>query len=164
MTNINPIWKTLLLAAVFVIGVLFALPNLFGSDPAVQISGRNNDLTQADISGFNRTLEKAGFENVEIREEQGRYLALFANEDDQLRARDALSESLDSNRFITALNLVDASPEWLRNFAAPMYLGLDLRGGVHFRVSISGGALRTRLETSGKSSENPRHVHSIQRR
>jgi preprotein translocase subunit SecD len=146
MTNVNPIWKTLLLAAVFVIGVLFALPNLFGSDPAVQISGRNNDLTQTDISSFNATLEKSGFENVEIREEQGRYLALFANEDDQIRARDALAKSLDPNRYITALNLVDASPEWLRNIAAPMYLGLDLRGGVHFLMEVDMQAALTSAE------------------
>jgi preprotein translocase subunit SecD len=136
MTNINPVWKTLLLAAVFVIGVLFALPNLFGSDPAVQVSARNGDLTQADISGFTKTLEKSGFENMEIREEQGRYLALFATEDDQIRGRDVLSDSLDSNRYITALNLVDASPDWLRKIAAPMYLGLDLRGGVHFLMEV----------------------------
>jgi preprotein translocase subunit SecD len=146
MTNINPVWKTLLLAAVFVIGVLFALPNLFGSDPAVQVSARNGDLTQADVSGFSKTLEKSGFANMEIREEQGRYLALFANEDDQIRARDVLSESLDPNRYITALNLVDASPEWLRNIAAPMYLGLDLRGGVHFLMEVDMAAALTSAE------------------
>jgi preprotein translocase subunit SecD len=146
MTNINPIWKTLLLAAVMVIGVLFALPNLFGSDPAVQISGRTNDLTQSDIAGFNKTLEKAGFENLEIRDEQGRYLALFANEDDQIRGRDVLAEALDPNRYITALNLVDASPQWLRNIAAPMYLGLDLRGGVHFLMEVDMAAALTSAE------------------
>lgn len=146
MTNINPIWKTLLLAAVMVIGVLFALPNLFGSDPAVQISGRTNDLTQSDIDGFSATLDKAGFENLEIREEQGRYLALFANEDDQIRGRDVLAEALDPNRYITALNLVDASPQWLRNIAAPMYLGLDLRGGVHFLMEVDMAAALSSAE------------------
>lgn len=146
MTNVNPLWKMLLLAAVLVIGVLFALPNLFGSDPAVQISGRNSELTQADVSDFNKTLERAGFENMEIREEQGRYLALFSNEDDQIRARDVLSKSLDPNRYITALNLVDASPEWLRNIAAPMYLGLDLRGGVHFLMEVDMDAALTSAE------------------
>jgi len=136
MTNINPLWKTLLLVAVFVIGVLFALPNIFGSDPAVQISGRNAELSSADIDGFTSTLKRAGFDNLEIRQEEGRYLALFSNEDDQLKARDVLAGKLDPNRYITALNLVDASPEWLRKFAAPMYLGLDLRGGVHFLMEV----------------------------
>lgn len=148
MTNINPVWKTLLLAAVLVIGVLFALPNLFGSDPAVQISGRSADLTQADVTGFTKTLEKAGFENMEIRQEQGRYLALFENEDDQIRARDAIAKTLDPNRYITALNLVDASPDWLRNIAAPMYLGLDLRGGVHFLMEVDMAAALASAEES----------------
>jgi len=88
MTNVNPIWKTALLAVVVIVGVLFALPNIFGSDPAVQISGRNDALTQSDIDSFSRTLSRAGFDNVEVRQEDGRYLALFENEDDQIKARD----------------------------------------------------------------------------
>ena len=146
MTNINPIWKTLLLAAVFAIGVLFALPNLFGSDPAVQISSRSAELTESDLSDFAKTLEKAGFEDLEVRNDDGRYLALFANEDDQIRGRDALAASLDPSRYVTALNLVDASPEWLRNIAAPMYLGLDLRGGVHFLMEVDMDAALTSAE------------------
>ncbi len=136
MTNTNPLWKTLLLAAIAIVGVLFALPNIFGSDPAVQVSGRTDPLTPIEVSQFDLTLSKAGFENVEIRIDEGRFLALFASEDDQIRARDVLADSLDPNRFITSLNLVDASPEWLRNIAAPMYLGLDLRGGVHFLMEV----------------------------
>ncbi len=136
MTNTNPLWKTLLLAAVMIIGVLFALPNLFGSDPAVQVSARSAELTSADVGQFDRILSDAGFSDVEVRQEEGRYLALFNSEDDQIRARDVLSEKLDSNRFITALNLVDASPAWLRNIAQPMFLGLDLRGGVHFLMEV----------------------------
>jgi len=103
MTNVNPIWKTVLLAAVVIVGVLFALPNIFGSDPAVQISGRNNALTQADTDMFTRTLSRAGFD-------------------------------------------VDGSPEWLRNIAAPMYLGLDLRGGVHFLMEVDMNAALTSAE------------------
>lgn len=136
MTNTNPLWKTLLLAAVMFIGVLFALPNLFGSDPAVQISARSADLSAADISQFNKILSDAGFADAEVREDDGRYLALFNSEDDQIRARDALADKLDSNDYITALNLVDASPAWLRNIAQPMFLGLDLRGGVHFLMEV----------------------------
>lgn len=146
MTNTNPLWKTLLLVAVFVVGVLFALPNLFGSDPAVQVSGRTSVLTSQDIQTFTGTLNRAGFKDVEIREEQGRFLALFADEDQQIRARDVLAESTDSNRYITSLNLVDASPAWLRNIAAPMYLGLDLRGGVHFLMEVDMAAALTSAE------------------
>ena len=136
MTNINPFWKTLLLASVVLIGILFALPNVFGSDPAVQISARNAELTTRDIQNFDKTLADNGFTDVEVREDDGRYLALFNSEDEQIRARDALAASVDPNDFITALNLVDASPAWLRSFAAPMFLGLDLRGGVHFLMEV----------------------------
>lgn len=136
MTNINPFWKTLLLVAVIVVGVLYALPNVFGSDPAVQISGRNTELSGEDIQLFNETLDKAGFKDVEVRDDQGRYLALFRSEDEQLKAKDALAAALDPNDYITALNLVDASPAWLRSIATPMYLGLDLRGGVHFLMEV----------------------------
>lgn len=136
MTNINPLWKTLLLAAVLLVGVLFALPNLFGSDPAVQVSGRTAQLTSQDIENLTATLERAEFSDLDIREEEGRFLALFDNEDDQIRARDVLAASLDPNTYITSLNLVDASPDWLRSIAAPMYLGLDLRGGVHFLMEV----------------------------
>lgn len=136
MTNTNPLWKTLLLATVLLVGVLFALPNLFGSDPAVQVSGRAAQLTSQDVEALTATLERAKFTNLDIREEEGRFLALFDNEDDQIRARDVLAESLDPNTYITSLNLVDASPDWLRSIAAPMYLGLDLRGGVHFLMEV----------------------------
>lgn len=136
MTNTNPLWKTLLLAAVMIIGLLFALPNLFGSDPAVQVSARSAELTSTDISHFDRVLADAGFADVEVRQEEGRYLALFDSEDEQIRARDVLSAELDGNEYITALNLVDASPAWLRNIAQPMFLGLDLRGGVHFLMEV----------------------------
>lgn len=136
MTNTNPLWKTLLLAAVLLIGVLFALPNLFGSDPAVQISARSAELTAGDVDKFNKILADSGFTDAEIREEDGRYLALFSSEDEQLKARDALAAALDPNTYITALNLVDASPAWLRNIAQPMFLGLDLRGGVHFLMEV----------------------------
>jgi len=136
MTNTNPLWKTLLLAGVLLTGVLFALPNIFGSDPAVQISSRNAELTSSDVDTFKSTLKAANFNDIEYREEEGRFLALFNSEDDQIRARDVLLEALDRNSYTTALNLVPASPDWLRNIASPMYLGLDLRGGVHFLMEV----------------------------
>ncbi|MFK7995406.1 MAG: protein translocase subunit SecD [Granulosicoccus sp.] len=136
MTNSNPIWKPLLLAVVLLWGALYALPNLFGSDPAVQVSGRNADLTSQDINRFSRILSDEGFSDIEIREEDNRFLALFDSEDNQIRARDAIANELDANEFITTLNLEPASPDWLRAFAEPMNLGLDLRGGVHFLMEV----------------------------
>jgi len=136
MTNSNPIWKPLLLATVLLMGALYALPNLFGSDPAVQVSGRDADITATDVDRFKGILADDGFPDVEIRQEDNRFLALFKSEDDQIRARDAMANALDPNEFITTLNLEPASPEWLRSIAEPMNLGLDLRGGVHFLMEV----------------------------
>ena len=83
-----------------------------------------------------RALAEAGVAEPEYREEEGRLLALFGDEDDQLRARDALLGTLDRNEYTVALNLEPASPAWLRNISDPMYLGLDLRGGVHFLMEV----------------------------
>ena len=136
MTNTNPIWKPALLAVVLLAGVLYALPNVFGSDPAVQVSGRDTALTSQDISRLTRTLADGGFADAEIRQEEDRFLALFKSEDDQIRARDLVADSLDPNEYTTTLNLEPASPGWLRTIAEPMNLGLDLRGGVHFLMEV----------------------------
>ena len=136
MTNSNPLWKILLLGAALLVGALFALPNLFGSDPAVQVSSRDGEIGEELLASVTRTLTEAGFDDVEYREEDGRLLVLFDSEDDQLRARDALLGALDRNETTVALNLVPAGPAWLRSVSDPMYLGLDLRGGVHFLMEV----------------------------
>ncbi len=136
MTNTNPLWKVLLLAGALVIGALFALPNVFGSDPAVQVSSSQGDMPAELTNTVKNALSNAGFTDIEYREEPDRLLALFANEDDQLRGRDAIREVTDAAVTNVALNLVSASPAWLRSFAEPMYLGLDLRGGVHFLMDV----------------------------
>jgi len=136
MTNTNPLWKVLLLAAALIIGALFALPNLFGSDPAVQVSSTEGELSAEMINTAKNALSNAGFEDLEYREQDGRLLALFPTEGDQLRGRDAIREVTDAIDTNVALNLVSASPAWLRSFAEPMYLGLDLRGGVHFLMDV----------------------------
>jgi preprotein translocase subunit SecD len=136
MSNSNPIWKPLFLAVVLIVGILYALPNLFGSDPAVQVSGRNTELTAEDVTRFTNILNDAGYNDLEIRNEEQRFLALFDSEDDQIKARDALLSKVDGGRFLTTLDLKPASPAWLRNIASPMNLGLDLRGGVHFLMEV----------------------------
>jgi len=136
MTNTNPLWKVLLLGGSLFIGVLFALPNVFGSDPAVQVSSSRGPLTPALTSTVRNALSGAGFSGLEYREENDRLLAIFANEDDQLRGRDVIREVTDAGETNVALNLVSGSPDWLRSFAEPMYLGLDLRGGVHFLMDV----------------------------
>ena len=137
MTNTNPIWKTLLLAVVLLVGALYALPNLFGSDPAVQVSGRSSDLNAQDISRIEGLLNPDDFPDVEFREDEpNRFLALFTDEDEQIRARDVIAAEFNPNDYTTTLNLEPASPDWLRTIAEPMNLGLDLRGGVHFLMEV----------------------------
>ncbi len=136
MTNTNPLWKVLLLAGALIIGLIFALPNIFGSDPAVQVSSSDGVLSDGVKNRVKTALSQAGFTDLEFREENNRLLALFANEDDQLKGRDAIREVTDAGVTNVALNLVSASPAWLRSFAEPMYLGLDLRGGVHFLMDV----------------------------
>lgn len=136
MTNSNPLWKTLLLGSLLLLGTLLALPNLFGSDPAVQVSGRNEPLSERVIEKVQAVLRDDQFGEVEIRREGDIFLALFENEDIQLLARDEILKVVDRNQTTVALNLVSGSPEWLRNIVQPMYLGLDLRGGVHFLMEV----------------------------
>ena len=136
MNNTNALWKVLLLGAVLAVGALYAAPNLFGSDPAVQVAGRDTDIDEGTADLVRRELAAAGLEPAEIRETDGRLLAIFDDEDTQLRARDALAEALGRNEYTTALNLVPAGPAWLRAIGEPMYLGLDLRGGVHFLMEV----------------------------
>ena len=135
MINKYPLWKYLLLAAVVFTGCLFALPNLFGDDPAVQISPRSGELAPGLADDVRATLEDGGITDFTLRPDDGRLLALFKDGDAQLKARDLIQQE-HSNRNTVALNLVPATPDWLRAFAKPMGLGLDLRGGVHFLMEV----------------------------
>jgi len=120
---------------VVAVGCLFALPNLFGDDPAVQISPRSGELSETLSADVAKTLENGGISDFTLRLEDGKLLAVFADGDAQLKARDLIQQA-HSNRNTVALNLVPATPEWLRSFAKPMGLGLDLRGGVHFLMEV----------------------------
>ena len=137
MNNANPLWKVLLLAAIVFIGALLALPNLFGSDLAVQVTGRSKPL-DPDMAFVAKTaISDAGYEGVTFREEEDRLVALFQNQEDQLAARDQVLSVVEPATTSVALNLVSASPQWLRKISQPMYLGLDLRGGVHFLYDVN---------------------------
>ncbi len=145
MINKYPLWKYLLLAVVVGAGLLFALPNVFGDDPAVQISPRNGALAEDLEQNVGLTLENGGIEDFTLREDDGRLLALFADGDDQLKGRDLIQQN-HSDRNTVALNLVPATPAWLRSIAKPMGLGLDLRGGVHFLMEVDIAAAITQAE------------------
>ncbi len=135
MINKYPLWKYALLIVVIAAGALFALPNLYGNDPAVQVSPRRGDISIGLRDDALKLLESNSIEARSVELEDNRLTVRFANEEDQLIGRDLMADAFGDIHTI-ALNLVPATPEWLRELAKPMYLGLDLRGGVHFLMEI----------------------------
>ncbi len=127
-----------MLVFVICVGLLYALPNLYGEDPAIQISGaRGGQATQATLGQAEDALakEKIAFKSSAM-ESNGTLLLRFDNTDVQLRAREVLMEAL-GDKFVVALNLAPSTPSWLTAIGAePMKLGLDLRGGVHFLMEV----------------------------
>ena len=143
MINRYPLWKNLLIVAVVLVTALYALPNLFPEDPAVQVSHASGELpgdTQERIARL-LTEHQVPFKDIETRE--GTLLIRLPSLDLQLRAQDMLRETLES-RYIVALNLAPATPGWLQAIhAAPVSLGLDLRGGVYFLLEVDTQAALT---------------------
>ncbi|MDX7991131.1 protein translocase subunit SecD [Xenorhabdus littoralis] len=137
MLNRYPLWKYLMLIAAILIGLLYALPNLYGEDPAVQITGaRGIAASEKTLDQVRNVLEKDQIHSKSIALENGAILARFSSTDVQLRAREALVSAL-GEQYVVALNLAPATPIWLRTISAePMKLGLDLRGGVHFLMEV----------------------------
>ncbi len=126
-----------MLIAAILIGLLYALPNLYGEDPAVQITGaRGIAASEKTLDQVRNVLEKEQIKSKSIALENGAILARFNNSDVQLRAREALVSAL-GEQYVVALNLAPATPLWLSKVGAePMKLGLDLRGGVHFLMEV----------------------------
>lgn len=148
MLNQYPLWKYILLAIVIFLSALYALPNIYGEDPSVQLSARNDNITEDDRLAIQKLLESNNteFKRVEILE--NRVLARFNNETTQLKAAGQLKTAF-SEQYQIALNLAPATPDWLRSLnAAPMYLGLDLRGGIHFLMEVDMPSAIKRLEES----------------
>ena len=137
MPNRYPLWKHLLIAAVLAAGVVFALPNVFGEDPAVQISGERGVMIDTGLAArVAGALEAGGVPAHSVALEDGRLLARFGDTETQLKAQDLLRADLGPG-YIVALNLAPAMPRWLAATGLlPMYLGLDLRGGVHFLMEV----------------------------
>ncbi|MFK5950880.1 MAG: protein translocase subunit SecD [Methylococcales bacterium] len=137
MQNRFPFWKNLLILVTLFIGIIYALPNLFGNDPSVQVSSSTTTkLEQAKANEIETRLKNAGLTVKSFEFNDGKILARFNNTDEQLKAADLLRDSVGGNTTV-ALNLAPATPDWLRALgASPMYLGLDLRGGVHFLLQV----------------------------
>ncbi len=150
MINQNPLWKYILLIAVLIVGSIFALPNIYGEDPSVLISNRVNAIDDSTVNQIETLLKQSGLEIKAVEKSQGGVLVRFKSEDTQLEAVDKIKdfEFIRSNRnYVIALNLAPATPAWLQALnASPMYLGLDLRGGVHFLMEVDMHAAIDRME------------------
>lgn len=135
--NRYPLWKYLLILFVLAVGVLYALPNLYGKQPAVQISNADGDTaTQALEQRIKTILSDAQLAPDSVTLIEGRLLARYDGTEAQLKAAGVLKRKL-GNDYTVALNLAPSTPDWLRAIGAkPMSLGLDLRGGVHFLLQV----------------------------
>ncbi len=149
MLNRYPLWKYLVILVVVAVGIIYALPNLYPDDPAVQISGTSSSQTigQPTLDRATAILEKA---DIAIKGEEvnkGSVLIRLQNSEQQLLARSLIKDSLGDD-YVVALNLAPTTPEWLTSIGAnPMKLGLDLSGGVHFLLEVdTDKAVQTRME------------------
>ena len=136
--NRFPLWKYIVIGITLVVAFLYALPNFFGEVPAVQISPiRTTEKADTALLGQVESLLKASSVSTSGIELAGNSIkARFVSTDLQIKAKDVLQNGL-GERYTVALNLVSASPSWLSSInALPMYLGLDLRGGVHFLLEV----------------------------
>jgi preprotein translocase subunit SecD len=157
--NRYPLWKYLTVLIAVVIGLLYTLPNFFGESPAVQVSSAKATLKidPATLDRVQNILQQADIPNTgaafELNGTVGTVRVRFPSTDIQLKARDLIEKSLNPNpaepSYTVALNLLPASPSWLSAIGAnPMYLGLDLRGGVHFLLQVDmQGALTSRYDS-----------------
>ncbi|MBI0094800.1 MULTISPECIES: protein translocase subunit SecD [Gilliamella] len=137
MLNRYPLWKYIMLVVVICVGLLYALPNIYGEDPAIQISGSNTsdiDITTQDK--IRKILADNHIETKSFVFENKSVLIRVGDNDTQLKAKELISKEL-GDAYIVALNLAPATPKWLTVLGAePMKLGLDLRGGVHFLMEV----------------------------
>ena len=155
--NRYPLWKNLLIGLVLLWGLIYTLPNFYGEVPAVQVSSAKATLkldTAATTDRIAGALKAAGIENTGIFSDATSVRARFKDTETQLRAKDVIEQTFNPDAadpsYVVALNLLSASPSWLTSIQAlPMYLGLDLRGGVHFLLEVDmPGALVKRLDST----------------
>ena len=149
--NRYPFWKYAVLAVALIVGFIYTLPNFFGEAPAVQISsGKATLKVDASLSGrVTQALASANIKPDFVQFEGTSVKARFTDTDTQIKAKDAISKALNTDptnpSYIVALNLLSRSPQWLTSLhALPMYLGLDLRGGVHFLMQVDMKAALTK--------------------
>ncbi|MCS4308505.1 preprotein translocase subunit SecD [Rheinheimera pacifica] len=137
MLNKNPAWRYVLVIGMLLLALVYALPNLYPEDPALNISAtRGGTVAEQTRLQLEQSFRAANIAAKSVVLEEGQILARFNSTEDQLQAREIASQQLGTN-FVTALNLAPATPGWLTAIGAtPMNLGLDLRGGVHFLLAV----------------------------
>ena len=135
--NQYPLWKYILILLIITIGTIYALPNLYGEDPAIQVASSSGVALRLDLPAtIDNSLTQAQVPYKSREEVGGRLLYRFNSPEDQLKAADALKEDL-GDQFVVAVSLAHATPDFLRAIGGkPMTLGLDLRGGVHFLMQV----------------------------
>ena len=153
--NRYPVWKYAIIVIALLVGVLYTLPNFFGEAPAVQVSSAKSTVKvdNAVLQKVESALSAASVKATSMSLEGTSVRARFDTPDEQLKAKDVIQKALISDptdpSYIVALNLVSRSPDWLTAIGAkPMYLGLDLRGGVHFMLQVDMAAALTKKAES----------------
>ena len=153
--NRYPAWKYVIIVALLLIAALYTLPNFFGESPAVQVSSSKSNvkIDSTTMARVEQALKEAGITANAITLDANSVKARFNDTDTQLKAKDAVQKALASeganSGFVVALNLLSRSPVWLTSLHAyPMYLGLDLRGGVHFMLQVDMQAALTKRAES----------------
>ena len=142
-----PRWKIALVAIVLIVGIFLALPNLFGEESALQLARDRAVVTPSDRASVEQLLQEKSVTPTGAFLDQGRLTLRFASKQDQLKARDIISEARP-NQFTIALSQASRVPEWMRNLGlSPLKLGLDLRGGVYlvYQVDVQ-GAVKQQLD------------------
>jgi preprotein translocase subunit SecD len=149
--NRYPVWKYVILAVALLIGVLYTLPNFFGEVPAVQVSaGKASVRIDASTQGrIEQALAQAGIKPQSVTRDENSIKVRLESTDIQLKAKDVMQRALvpdaSDPSYVVALNLLSSTPAWMASLrAAPMYLGLDLRGGVHFMLQVDMQAALTK--------------------
>jgi preprotein translocase subunit SecD len=144
--NRYSLWKYIVIAVALVIGILYTLPNFFPEVPAVQVSSAKAKIDSPVLGTVEETLKAAGIPYLGATLDPTGIKVRFADPDTQIKAKDALQAKLGDN-YIVALNLLSSSPQWLASIGAlPMYLGLDLRGGVYFLLQVD---MKAALDKAG---------------
>ncbi len=153
--NRYPVWKYAIIVIALLVGVLYTLPNFFGEAPAVQVSSAKSTVKvdNAVLQKVESALSAASVKATSMSLEGTSVRARFDTPDEQLKAKDVIQKALVADpsdpAYIVALNLVSRSPDWLTAIGAkPMYLGLDLRGGVHFMLQVDMAAALTKKAES----------------